>query len=477
VHTYSQLYLDGSWVNPAGSETIQVRSPHDGTVVGSAPLGGVADIDRAVDAARRAFDTSEWPRLTAAQRCEALDPFVAAYGARLEEMSSLITAEMGSPFWFSDLGQARGPHFLMMQLLEYAAKLDWEERRGGSMVRRAPAGVVGIITPWNVPQVTILAKLFPALIAGCTVVVKPAPETPLDAMLLAEILAQAGLPAGVAAIVPGGTEAGQRLVQHPDVDRIAFTGSTTVGRWIGAECGGRLARCSLELGGKSAAIICEDASLPRTIEGLKFASFLNNGEACVAQTRVLAPRSRYDEVVDAFAEMTTSLTVGDPADPETYIGPMVSERHRDRVHSYIELGVAEGATVAAGGPGTVAGFEQGQYVRPTLFANVRNEMRVAQEEIFGPVTTVIPYDGPDDAVRLANESDYGLGGSVWTKDRGAGLDIARKVRTGTFGINSYTPGFDAPFGGFKSSGIGREYGPESIEEFTELQSIYGVPDP
>ena len=196
---------------------------------------------------------------------------------------------MGSPYWFSDLGQARGPHVLMLQPLDFAAELDWEERRGGTMVRRAPAGVVGIITPWNVPQVTIIAKLFPALIAGCTAVVKPAPETPLDAMLLADILADCGLPPGVVAIVPGGTEAGQRLVTNPDVDKVAFTGSSAVGQWIGAECGRRLARCSLELGGKSAAIICEDASLPRTIEGLKFASFLNNGEACVAQTRVLAP--------------------------------------------------------------------------------------------------------------------------------------------------------------------------------------------
>jgi betaine-aldehyde dehydrogenase len=474
--SWTQLHIDGAWVVPQSDDVIAVHSPHDGSGVGTTPLGTASDIDRAVAAARAAFDDGPWPRLSVDARCKALLPFVAAYGERAKEMSALITSEMGSPFWFSDMGQATGPHFLMTQLLEFAAELDWEERRGASIVRRAPAGVVGIITPWNVPQVTILAKLFPALVAGCTAVVKPAPETPLDAMLLADLLADADLPPGVAAIVPGATEAGQRLVQHPGVDKVAFTGSTAVGQWIAAECGRRLARCSLELGGKSAAIICEDASLPRTIEGLKFSSYLNNGEACVAQTRVLAPRSRYDEIVDAFAAMTSSLTVGDPGDPDTYIGPMVSTRHRERVHSYIELGIAEGATPVVGGPGPVEDLS-GQYVRPTVFRDVDNGMRIAQEEIFGPVITVIPYDGSDDAVRIANDSVYGLGGSVWTKDRQAGLDIARRVRTGTFGINSYTPGFEVPFGGFKSSGIGREYGPESLAEFTELQSIYGVPQP
>jgi betaine-aldehyde dehydrogenase len=313
------------------------------------------------------------------------------------------------------------------------------------------------------------------LIAGCTAVVKPAPETPLDAMVLAEILATADLPAGVAAIVPGGTDAGQRLVMHPGVDKVAFTGSTAVGQWIGAECGRRLARCSLELGGKSAAIICPDASLPRTIEGLKFSSFLNNGEACVAQTRVLAPRERYAEVVNALGEMTSSLAVGDPDDADTYIGPLVSARHHERVASYLEIGVAEGARVVVGGPGAVDRLT-GHYVKPTLFADVDNGMRIAQEEIFGPVVSVIPYDGIDDAVRIANDSDFGLAGSVWTKDRAAGLDIARRIRTGTFGINGYAPGFESPFGGFKASGIGREYGPEAVESYVELQSIQGVPE-
>ncbi|HEX3705032.1 MAG TPA: aldehyde dehydrogenase [Mycobacteriales bacterium] len=473
--TWDRLHVDGEWQHPVSTETFDVRSPHDGRNVGSAPNGNAADIDRAVAAARRAFDDGPWPRMTVEERCDVLRPFVAAYGERTQQMSDLIIAEMGSPRWFSDLGQANGPWALMSQTLGFADELEWEQRRGGTLVRKAPTGVVGIITPWNVPQVTIAAKLFPALVAGCTVVVKPAPETPLDAMLLAEILAGSGLPAGVVAIVPGGTEAGQRLVTHPDVDKVAFTGSSAVGRWIGAECGRRLARCSLELGGKSAAIICADASIERTVAGLKFSSFLNNGEACVAQTRVLAPRERYDEVVDALAEMTSSLSVGDPEDAETYIGPLVSARHQERVASYLDIGVAEGARVVAGGRGEVEGLS-GHYVKPTLFADVDNRMRIAQEEIFGPVVAVIPYDGIDDAVRLANDSDFGLAGSVWTKDREAGLAIARRIRAGTFGINAYAPGFEAPFGGFKASGIGREYGPESLEEYVELQSIQGVPE-
>jgi aldehyde dehydrogenase (NAD+) len=477
MRVWETIHVDGHWTTPSTTKTLEVRSPHDGSEVGMAPLCDEADIDRAVTAARQAFDEGPWARMSVAERCAALRPFVDAYGAKVEEMSALITAEMGSPFWFCDQGQARGPHWLMTETLRFATAKDWEERRGTTIVRHAPVGVVGIITPWNVPQVTILAKAFPALIAGCSVVIKPAPETPLDAMMLADLFAESDLPPGVVSIVPGGLDAGQALVQHPGTDKIAFTGSSAAGRWIAAECGARLARCSLELGGKSAAIICADASLPRTIEGLKFASYLNNGEACVAQTRVLAPRSRYPEIAEAFAEMTQSLTVGDPSDPHSYIGPMVSERHRERVHSYIELGIEEGATLAAGGPGAPDGLAAGAYVRPTLFTDVGNDMRIAQEEIFGPVISLIPYDDIDDAVRLANDSDFGLAGSVWTKDRRQGFEIAQRIRTGTFGINNYAPGFEAPFGGFKASGIGREYGPEALEEFTELQSIYGVPAP
>lgn len=474
-YSFDRLFVAGQWRAPSTEETFDIRSPHDGSAVGSAPIASVSDIDDAVAAARRAFDEGPWPRMTVAERIAALRPFVEAYGARTTELAALVTAEMGTPVTFAEAAHGLGPFVLMQQTCEFAESYPWSEARGADVLIREPAGVVGVITPWNVPQVTIIAKLLPALVAGCTVIVKPAPETPLDAMVLAQLLADADLPPGVAAVLPGATEAGRRLVEHPGVDRIAFTGSAAVGRVIAATCGQRLARFSLELGGKSAAIVCEDASLERTIAGLRFSSFLNNGQACVAQSRILAPRSRYGEVAQALAQAADDFVIGDPREASTDIGPLVSARQRDRVLGYIDVGIEEGATLAAGGTDTVAGLDGGNYVRPTVFRDVDNSMRIAQEEIFGPVIAVIPYDGIDDAVRIANDSPYGLAGSIWTKDRHAGLDIARRVRTGMFGINAFAPGFNVPFGGFKASGIGREYGPEAFDEYVEIKSVYGVP--
>jgi aldehyde dehydrogenase (NAD+) len=474
-YAFERFFLDGAWTSPSTDEAFDVRSPHDGASVGSAPIASESDVDRAVAAARRAFDDGPWPRMSVEDRIAALRPFVEAYATRTAELAALVTSEMGSPATFSEAAHGIGPLALMQVTIQFAESYAWSERRGTSVLIREPAGVVGVITPWNVPQVTIVAKLLPALIAGCTVVVKPAPETPLDAMLLAGLLAEADLPPGVAAVLPGATAAGRRLVEHPGVDRIAFTGSADVGRSIAGTCGQRLARCSLELGGKSAAIVCDDASLERTVAGLRFSSFLNNGQACVAQSRILAPRARYDEVARALADAADGFVVGDPRDTTTDIGPLVSARQRDRVRGYIDAGVAEGATLAAGGSNAIEGLADGQYVRPTVFRDVDNSMRIAREEIFGPVVVVIPYDGIDDAVRIANDSPYGLGGSVWTKDRRAGLTIARRIRTGMFGINSFAPEFGVPFGGFKASGIGREYGPEAFDEYVEMKSVYGVP--
>jgi aldehyde dehydrogenase (NAD+) len=338
-------------------------------------------------------------------------------------------------------------------------------------VRSEGVGVVGAIVPWNVPQFVTMSKLAPALLAGCSIVLKPSPETPLDAFLMAEILDEAGIPDGVISVIPAGREVGEHLVRHPGVDKIAFTGSTAAGRRIGAICGEQLKRVSLELGGKSAAIILDDADLAATVEGLKFASLMNNGQACVAQTRILASRSRYDEVVDAVATMVGGLQVGDPEDPATEVGPLVAERQQERVEKYIAVGQEEGARVVVGGNGRPEGTERGWYVQPTVFAGVTNEMRIAREEIFGPVLSVIPFDDVDDAVRIANDSEYGLAGSVWTGDLDVGMDVARRVRTGTYGINQYTMDFVAPFGGFKSSGIGREFGKEGLEHYLELKSI------
>jgi betaine-aldehyde dehydrogenase len=411
-----------------------------------------------------------------AERAAIVQNFCNIYAAQMMEMAAIVTEEMGSPITFSQLAQSPAPWMMLNTFIQIAADYPWEERRQGVLgsdviVRHEGVGVVGAIVPWNVPQFVTMSKLAPALLAGCTIVIKPSPETPLDAFFMAQLLEEAGVPKGVVSIVPAGREVGEHLVRHPGVDKIAFTGSTAAGRKIASICGEQLKRCSLELGGKSAAIILDDADLGATIEGLKFASLMNNGQACVAQTRILASKQRYDEVVDALSAMVGGLAVGDPSDPATEVGPLVAERQQERVEKYIALGQEEGAKVVVGGNGRPAGLDKGWYVQPTVFSNVSNDMRIAQEEIFGPVLAVIPYDGVDDAVRIANDSEFGLAGSVWTADIDQGLDIARRVRTGTYGINQYTMDFIAPFGGYKGSGIGREFGREGLEHYLELKSI------
>jgi aldehyde dehydrogenase (NAD+) len=438
MRTYEKLFIGGEWVDPAGGDTIDVISPHSEELVGRVPEGTEADIDRAVAAGRKAFDDGDWPRMSPTERAEIVQNFSTIYAARMMDMAEIITEEMGSPITFSQLAQGPAPWMMLNTFIQVGAEYPWEERRVGVLgsdviVRREGVGVVGAIVPWNVPQFVTMSKLAPALLAGCAIVIKPSPETPLDAFFMAELLEEAGVPKGVVSIVPAGREVGEHLVRHSGVDKIAFTGSTAAGRRIASICGEQLKRYSLELGGKSAAIILDDADLAATIDGLKFASLMNNGQACVAQTRILASRNRYDDVVDALGTMVGALAVGDPGRP--------------------------------------VGLEKGWYVQPTVFSNVDNSMRIAQEEIFGPVLAVIPFDDVDDAVRIANDSEYGLAGSVWTADIDQGLDIARRVRTGTYGINQYTMDFIAPFGGYKGSGVGREFGREGIDHYVELKSI------
>jgi betaine-aldehyde dehydrogenase len=476
MRTYDKLFIGGEWVEPAGSDTIDVISPHSEELVGRVPEGTEADIDRAVAAARDAFDNGDWPRMAPAERAEIVQNFSNIYSARMMDMAAIITEEMGSPITFSQLAQGPAPWMMLNTFIQVGAEYPWEETRLGVLgtdviVRREGVGVVGAIVPWNVPQFVTMSKLAPALLSGCAIVIKPSPETPLDAFFMAELLEEAGVPKGVVSIVPAGREVGEHLVRHSGVDKIAFTGSTAAGRRIASICGEQLKRYSLELGGKSAAIILDDADLGSTMAGLKFASLMNNGQACVAQTRILASRDRYDEVVDALGTMVGDLAVGDPADPATEVGPLVAERQQERVEKYIAVGQEEGARVVVGGNGRPAGLEKGWYVQPTVFSNVDNGMRIAQEEIFGPVLAVIPYDDVNDAVRIANDSEYGLAGSVWTADIDLGLDIARRVRTGTYGINQYTMDFIAPFGGYKGSGVGREFGREGIDHYVELKSI------
>jgi len=476
MQVHDKLFIGGEWVDPAGTDVIDVISPHSEEVVGRVPEGTTADIDRAVAAARTAFDEGEWPRTSPEDRIAAVQRFSDLYAARMMDMAQVITTEMGSPITFSQLAQSPAPWMMLNSFLQVARELEWEEERTGVLgspviIRSEGVGVVGAIVPWNVPQFVTMSKLAPALLSGSTIVIKPSPETPLDAMLMAELLEEAGIPKGVVSVIPAGREVGEHLVRHQGVDKIAFTGSTAAGRTIASICGEQLKRVSLELGGKSAAIILDDADLAATMEGLKFASLMNNGQACVAQTRILASRAQYDTVVEALAETVRGMTVGDPDDPGTEIGPLVAERQQERVEKYIALGQEEGARVVVGGNGRPDGFDKGWYVQPTVFADVDNSMRIAQEEIFGPVLAVIPFDDVDDAVRIANDSEFGLAGSVWTSDGDAGMDVARRVRTGTFGVNQYSMDFVAPFGGFKASGIGREFGREGLEHYLELKSI------
>ncbi len=478
IRDYDRLFIGGDWVAPEGTGTIEVISPVTEEVVGRVPDGTEADIDKAVAMARRAFDHGPWPRMAPAERGEVLKAVAAQITSEMGDMAEIITREMGSPISFSTMGQVLAPTMIFNYYADLATSYAFDELRVGMLnpqvlVTKEPVGVVGAIAPWNVPLFIAAAKLAPSLAAGCTVVFKPAPETPFDAFRLAEIFTEAGLPKGVLSVIPAGREVSEHLVTHEGVDKISFTGSGVGGKRIGGLCGERLKRCTLELGGKSAAIILDDADLAATMPQLLPNAIMNNGQACIAQTRILAPRSRYGEVVDAVVSSVAAMKVGDPMDPSTEVGPVVAERQRTRIEGYLESGREEGATVSLGG-GRPSGqeFAKGWYVEPTVFSDVDNKMRIAQEEIFGPVLVVIPYDGDDKAVEIANDSNYGLCGSVWTGDNDRGLGVARQVRTGTYMLNAPVPiDFSTPFGGFKESGVGREFGPEGLEGFLEMKSI------
>ncbi len=475
MKSYDRLFIGGEWVAPAGTGVIDVVNPATEEVYGQVPEASEADVDRAVAEAKRAFEEGPWRRMSPPERGAVLSQVANAIRADMQPMAELISSEVGSPVGWGLLAQVMAPTMIFDFYAGLGSSYHFDEVRQGLMgqvlVSKEPAGVVGAIAPWNVPLFIAAAKLAPALLAGCSVVFKPAPETPLDANRLAEIFADAGLPKGVLSVLPAGREVGEHLVRHPEVDKVSFTGSTLAGKRIGAICGEQLKRFSLELGGKSAAIILDDADLSQALPMLLPNAMMNNGEACIAQTRILAPRDRYQEVVDALVEKVSAMKVGDPLDASTEVGPLVAERQRARVEGYIKAGQEEGAKVAVGG-GRPSGMSKGWFVEPTVFVDVDNRMRIAQEEIFGPVLSVIPYDGDQEAVAIANDSSYGLCGSVWTADPERGLQVARQVRTGTYMLNSPIPiDFATPFGGFKESGIGREFGPEGLELFLETKSI------
>ena len=469
-----RLFIGGQFL--AAAKVIPILEAATGQPLGDGPCAAEADIDHAVAAAHSA-EADAWRASAPDERARVMKRFAAALRARAEDTSRLVSRENGMPITLSRMVNGAFPAALVSYYAKLIADSDAEELRpsmiGHTIVRREPVGVVAAITPWNYPQALAVMKIAPALAAGCPIILKAAPETALDALAFAEAAMEAGLPRGVLNIVPGDSAAGARLVSHPGVDKVAFTGSTEAGRAIGEVCGRLIRPVTLELGGKSAAIILDDAKLDTTIQGLRSASFVNNGQTCHLSSRILAPRSRYQEIVDAVAALARDLTVGNPLDDSTEIGPLVSARQRDRVLGYIDIGKTEGAKLVAGGF-IPKDQPRGWFVAPTVFADVDNADRIAQEEIFGPVVTIIPYTDDRDAVRIANDSRFGLAGTVWSADTARATDIARALQTGSVGVNDYQLDMRSPFGGVKASGLGRELGPEGLDGYRILKSIYRV---
>lgn len=470
------LYLDGQWRSPSdGSEHVLIEAS-TGEPLGTAALAGPADVDAAVSAARSAL-TGAWARLSPVERGEAITRFAAELKSRSRSTAALVSRENGMPISLSGIVNGLAPAMIASYYGRLAAGLVLEEERpsptgGSTLVVRQPVGVIAAVTPWNYPQALAIMKIAPALAAGCTLVLKPPPETALDAMVFADAAEAAGLPPGVLNVLPGGREAGAHLVAHPGVDKVAFTGSTGAGRMIGESSGRLLRPVSLELGGKSVSLVLPDANLDLFAAKLLEVSLPNNGQTCHAATRILAPRNRYDEVVEAVTETVARLTIGDPLDPATQIGPLVSALQRDRVLDYVAKGVEGGSRLTTGGGRP---DRPGWYVEPTVFADVDNASAIAQDEIFGPVLCITPYGDEGEAIRIANDSDFGLGGVVWSTDQDRALALARRIESGTVGINHYELHVNAPFGGVKSSGLGRELGPEGLEPYLTPRSFYLPP--
>jgi acyl-CoA reductase-like NAD-dependent aldehyde dehydrogenase len=473
VTNYDKLYIDGAWVPSTGTGTLDVYDSVTEEVMATIPDGTADDVDKAVAAAKRAFEP--WAALPVEERAKYLTRIGDALGARMDEIATAISKETGMAKWLSQIVQVGLPINSFNQAAAIAESFPYEEELGNSLVVREPIGVVGCITPWNYPLHQIAAKVAFAMAAGCTVVLKPSEVAPVDAFILADIIDEVGLPAGVFNMVTGvGPVVGEAIAAHPDVDMVSFTGSTRAGKRVAQLGAETIKKVALELGGKSANVLLDDldeAGFQKAVSDGVGKAFLNSGQTCSALTRMLVPRTRLEEAEKIAAATAEAIVVGDPFADGVHLGPLASSAQRDRVQGYIQKGIDEGAKLVAGGLGAPEGVDQGYYVRPTVFSDVRPDMTIAQEEIFGPVLSILPYEDEDDAVRIANGVVYGLSGGVWSGDKAHAEAVARKLRTGQVEVNGGSFNPNAPFGGYKQSGVGREYGPHGLSEFLEVKAI------